>query len=403
MGWLRHLMDYFKFDASSSLSKSKEALLTSISDVQSCPHSSQYIILDVETTGLDAKEDAIIQLSAIKYDCNGSAIDCFNTYLNPRRNIPYQITQLTGITNKMVAKSPTASQIEQDFFSFAGTSLIVGYNTRFDLRFLQHTFKDSFHDCNYVDVLQIARKLFDLPNYKLETVSASIGFLPKENYHNALTDCQAVAAILHHIGGDLDIWEQQYYVPVKQVQPEFEAGYLPWFNGENLRKQGKYIEALALFDEARSKGYCYPWVYTSYAMLYRRCHEYDKEIAILQEAIDRFDDSEASGFIERQEKAKECKARVEKRKADELEKELKRQKKAEIRKQREQEKAANPPRPATYRPVVQYLDDGTIVAEHPSISAAARAVGISPKSIRDTANGKQKHAGGFCWRYLDAQ
>lgn len=403
MGWLRRLIDYFNSSALSSPSKNNGTLLDSVSDVQSCPHSDPYVILDTETTGLDAQKEAIIQLSAIKYACDGTAVDCFSSYLNPGRSIPARITQLTGITNQMTAKAPTASQIEQDFFSFLGTSLIVGYNTRFDLRFLQYTFGESFHGCNYVDVLQIARNLFDLPDYKLETVSTSIGFNPNGRHHNALIDCQAVAAILHHIGGDLDIWEDQYYVPVKRVQPEVEAGFQPWIDGENLRKQGKYEEALALFDEARSKGYCHPWVYTSYAMLYRRCHEYDKEIAILQEAIDCFNEPETDQFLERQAKAKELKSKAEQRRAAELEKELKRQHKIEGRKQREAEKAANPPKEVSYRPVAQYLDDGTLIAEYPSVSEAARSVGVSPKSIREAANGRQKHASGFCWRYMDKE
>lgn len=401
MGWLRRLIDYLDFSKSSSLSKNGGTLLGSVSNVQSCPHSDTYVILDTETTGLDAQKDSIIQLTAIKYACDGTAIDCFNTYLNPGRSIPAHITQLTGITNRMVAKAPTSSQVEQDFFSFIGTSLIVGYNTRFDLRFLQHTFKESFHGCNYVDALQIARNLFDLPDYKLETVSTSIGFSPNGQHHNALIDCQAVAAILRHIGEDLNIWQDKYYVPVQRVQPESEAGFQPWLSGENLRKQGKYEEALALFDEARSKGYCRPWVYTSYAMLYRRCHEYEKEIAILQEAIDCLNGAEADQFLERQAKAKELLAKSEQRKAAELEKELKRQQKIEIRKQKEAERASNPPKEVLYRPVAQYLDDGTLIAEYPSVSEAARTVGVSPKSIRSAANGTQKHAGNFCWRYMD--
>ena len=403
MGWFHRLLDHFASSDSSSTSKNVEVTLSKLSNVQSCPHSEPYIILDTETTGLEAQDEAIIQLSAIKYGCDGKAIDCFSTYLNPGRNIPSNITQLTGITNRMVAKAPTANQIEQDFFSFIGTSLIVGYNIRFDLRFLQCTFKNAFHSCNYVDVLQIARQLFELPNYKLETVSASIGFTPSGQHHNALVDCEAVASILHHVGADLDIWRNQYYVPVKRVEPEFEAGYLPWFNGEELRKQGKYTEALILFDEARSKGYCHPWVYTSYAMLYRRCNEYDKEIAILQEAIDRFDGPESEQFVERQIKAKECKARAKRRKAEELQKEANRQHRAELRRQREAEKAAKPPKEAAYKPVAQYLDDGTLIAEYPSVAEAARIVGISPKSIREAANGRQKHAGGFCWYYANTK
>lgn len=403
MGWLRRLMDRLHCGDSTSTPQNKETSPAAISGVQSCPHSDTYIILDTETTGLDAQEEAIIQLTAIKFDCNGNAVGCFDTYLNPGRSIPSRITQLTGITNRMVAHAPTASQIERDFLSFLGNALIVGYNTKFDLRFLQQTFGDAFCDCEYVDVLQVARNLFDLPDYKLETVSSKVGFIPSRQHHNALTDCQAVAAVLHYIGGDLDLWTSRYHVAGTQAQPAFEAGYQPWLEGEQLRKQGKYGEALSRFDEARSKGYCHPWVYTSYAMLYRRCKEYDREIAILQEAIERFNGPESEQFAERQTKAKECKARAQQREVEERDRELKRQKRAEIRRKKEAEKASRPPKEAACRAVAQYLEDGTLVAKFPSVSAAAKAAGVSPKSIRDAANGRQKHAGGFCWRYSDTQ
>lgn len=49
---------------------------------------------------------------------------------------------------------------------------------------------------------------------------------------------------------------------------------------------------------------------------------------------------------------------------------------------------------------MQYADDGTMVKEFDSISAAANELGISSKCIRDAASGKQKHAGGFCWKYV---
>ena len=53
------------------------------------------------------------------------------------------------------------------------------------------------------------------------------------------------------------------------------------------------------------------------------------------------------------------------------------------------------------RSVVQLLDDGTIICEYETIAAAVRATGINAKSIRDTAKGVQRHAGGYCWKYKE--
>ena len=53
------------------------------------------------------------------------------------------------------------------------------------------------------------------------------------------------------------------------------------------------------------------------------------------------------------------------------------------------------------RAICQLDDEGNIIAEYESLSQAVETVGVSSKSIRDAANGVQKHAGGFCWKYKD--
>ncbi len=63
-------------------------------------------------------------------------------------------------------------------------------------------------------------------------------------------------------------------------------------------------------------------------------------------------------------------------------------------------KAAEPKQPIG-RAMLQMDDDGNVIKEFETVSAAAVATGISPKSIRDAAKGVQKHAGGFCWAYKE--
>lgn len=137
--------------------------------VLSCPHSDEYIILDTETTGLSPSCDKIIQLSAIKYDSSGSPIAYVNTYLNPGCPIPPAASAINGITDKTVKDAPTVSQVKEEFLSFIGDSLIVGYNVTFDLRFLLNEFGSVFIGRQYVDVLTIARRLLCSPDFKLET------------------------------------------------------------------------------------------------------------------------------------------------------------------------------------------------------------------------------------------
>lgn len=97
------------------------------------------------------------------------------------------------------------------------------------------------------------------------------------------------------------------------------------------------------------------------------------------------------------EKAEKARIELERERLQE-EKQLKKAQK-EIEKQK---KASEVKKPRT-RAIIQMNDDGSIVNEFISISEAVTETGINSKSIRDAANGVQKHAGGFCWKYKEEQ
>lgn len=190
------------------------------SSVRSCPFSAPYVILDVETTGLSPYHDKIIQLSAIRYDTNGYPIACYDTYLNPGCPIPASASRVNHITDSMVSTAPAAEDIQSAFLPFIGNDLIVGYNVLFDLRFLANTFKGAFDGRKYVDVLSIVRNELFLTNYRLETVSGCLGFRPDRNFHNSLSDCEAVAAILQNLGNQFEEWTR-VFIPA-EPKPDYQ-------------------------------------------------------------------------------------------------------------------------------------------------------------------------------------
>ena len=381
------------------------------SSVLSCPYSSPYVILDVETTGLNPFSDRIIQLSAIKYDIQGSPVDFYNTYINPQCAIPPAASRINGITNKMVASAPTIIDISKKFLSFVGDSLIVGYNVNFDLRFLNQAFCGDFNSRQYVDVLAMARQLLSMPNYKLETVATCLGYRPATSFHDSFSDCEAVASILYHVAEDLASWIESFNpfpspthfekAPVLFRQDNFsfnDEGFQYWFQGDAERKSGNIEKALQLFERSRESGYDCPAIYESYAMAYRKLKDYEKEIQILDEAIQHFQGSVADCFEYRKSRATALLLAKHNR-----EKELQRiseekAKKAEARQKRLAEAASRQKKPLG-RSIIQCTDNGEIVKEYDSVASAAKEIGVSTKCIRDAANGKQKHAGGFCWRY----
>lgn len=150
-----------------------------------------YCIIDIETTDLLPYAE-IIEIGVIKVR-NCKIVDTFNTLIKPPCDIPKFITQLTGITNEMVKDAPKFEDIVDDFLSFVGKDVIVGYNNySFDICVLYDNIlkiKDVFFSNDYEDVLYAARRSqIKINNYSLETVCDYYGF-NTDGEHRALNDC----------------------------------------------------------------------------------------------------------------------------------------------------------------------------------------------------------------------
>lgn len=174
----------------------------------------------------------------------------------------------------------------------------------------------------------------------------------------------------------------------------FDEGFKYYEKGEVARRSSHIDEAITLYDKARYHGYCAPALYNAYAVAYRQIKDYDNEIVILEEGMLR-EPRHIGEFEARRNKA--LKLLISRR--DFIEKhEEKAQKKVEEKAAKETEKINKQP---NGRRILQMDDAGTIIAEFETIAAATREVGISSKSIRDAANGIQKHAGGYCWKFRE--
>ena len=144
-----------------------------------------YVVVDIETTGLSPIEDKIIQLSAIKYIDN-KKIAVFNEYINPHTKLSDFIINLTGITQDVVDHGKELDDIKDDFISFYGDLPLVGhYINGFDIKFLIAN-NLIIKNVATIDTLPLARKL-DLENAKLPTVKKFLGI--DNNSHDSLDDC----------------------------------------------------------------------------------------------------------------------------------------------------------------------------------------------------------------------
>ena len=179
----------------------------------------------------------------------------------------------------------------------------------------------------------------------------------------------------------------------------FREGSPYYFEGEEKRKAGLFDEAVSLLDLARYNGYEAPALYESYAKLYRQLKDYENEIVIIEEFLSRKTYGRENEYITRRDSALKLlynRQQAEKKAAEKAVEKENRQRE----KERKAESASLPKKPRG-RSIIQLTDEGTIIKEYESIASAVTDTGISSKSIRDAANGVQKHAGGFCWKYKD--
>ena len=86
---------------------------------------STFTAFDFETTGLDPNNDRIIEIAAIRFR-HGEIVDRFVSLVNPEIDIPHLITEITGISNAMVFKSPKEAEIVDSFLNFLGRFLLQG-------------------------------------------------------------------------------------------------------------------------------------------------------------------------------------------------------------------------------------------------------------------------------------
>ncbi|MBR1905494.1 MAG: topoisomerase DNA-binding C4 zinc finger domain-containing protein [Clostridiales bacterium] len=153
---------------------------------------SDYILFDLETTGLSTENDQVVEISALKIT-DGKITDEFSTLVNPGIHIPYQASSINGITDDMVKEAPDMEHALKDFISFIGDSILVGHNIkRFDLGFIQRDAVRYFGrqlTNGYVDTLILSRKyLPDLYSHSLCSLADHYD-ISYEGAHRALADC----------------------------------------------------------------------------------------------------------------------------------------------------------------------------------------------------------------------
>lgn len=157
-----------------------------------------YVVFDVETTGLSAVHDVIIEVGAVKMK-KGEIVDRFSEFVNPHRPLSHHISELTQITNDMLVDAPEIDDVIMRFLDFIDGSVLVAHNARFDMGFLQEAVKRLGQEPvsnSVLDTLELARFLYPkLKNHRLNTLAKKLE-VKLENHHRAIYDAEATGFIL---------------------------------------------------------------------------------------------------------------------------------------------------------------------------------------------------------------
>ena len=155
-----------------------------------------YAIVDIETTGGQPANDRITELAIFVHD-GQQVIDSYTTLLNPGRSIPPFITQLTGITNDMVASAPRFHEVARKVVEMTEGCVFVAHNVRFDYSFLKKEFADLGYNYSRKTLctVRLSRSLIPgQPSYSLGKLCQNIG-IPLNGRHRAAGDAQATAVL----------------------------------------------------------------------------------------------------------------------------------------------------------------------------------------------------------------
>ncbi len=157
----------------------------------------EFVVFDIETTGLHNRTCKIIEIGAVKVK-NGQIIDEFSEFINPNESLSEEIVRLTKIDDKMLQNAKPIDSVLQDFLTFIEGTVLVAHNASFDVGFINKNsidIKGVGIENTFIDTVSLARMMTpDLKNHKLDTV-AQFYKVTLNNHHRAIYDAKCTAEI----------------------------------------------------------------------------------------------------------------------------------------------------------------------------------------------------------------
>ncbi len=166
-----------------------------------------YVLFDLETTGVSPLKDRVVEISAVKVK-GGKVVDEFSTLVNPGMHIPSRASDVNGIYDDMVEDAPDFETALSDFLEFAGDAVLVGHNINcFDMKFICRDAENFWGQTignDYIDTLEIARAyLPELYSHALVDL-ADYYDISSDGAHRALNDCRMNQQVFECLKKEID-------------------------------------------------------------------------------------------------------------------------------------------------------------------------------------------------------
>lgn len=165
------------------------------------PSGEDLVLLDVETTGLNALTgDRVVEYAAVVVR-EGIVVDEFQSLVNPHRLMDFRATQANGITDEMLRDQPSFNQVGSQLWNALEGGVMVAHNALFDAKFLVQEFSLAewgTPNMRIVDTLALSRRNWVARNHKLPTLAEMTGFQGTE-FHRAMADVQAMRHIMNSL------------------------------------------------------------------------------------------------------------------------------------------------------------------------------------------------------------
>ena len=197
-----------------------------------------YIAVDVETTGLEVRQEKITELALVRVE-GDTVTDCFSTLVNPGRPISEMVSSLTGITDAMVKDAPAVEEVIGDALDFAGDLPLLGHNLLFDYRFIKKAAVNSglAFERQGIDTLHLCRLFMGTEQKKNLTDACAFYLIPQPQAHRALADAQSAHLLFQRLKGLYGEERPQAFVPATLF-------YQPKREQPATKRQKEYLQDL---------------------------------------------------------------------------------------------------------------------------------------------------------------